>query len=563
MTSATFEAPNKGPWDLDTTHAPRPVTPFVADGMVAGMPRGFASGTARYGLLLDYLQPAVVNGWLYMQPRSYLAPPDAQGPPPPPVLWLLTRLHPKMRKRIATSARAFEDRRWREDLARWDRDDRPAAVQTHQAIAAVDVAKLTDDELVAHLRRVRDYVEKMFELHHKYTAPAVAATGDFLAAAREWTGADSGEILELLGGSSPISRGFAADELEAAGSAINNSETAQALLDERLDPDSLLDRLVADPVAGPAIQAYLDAVRYRSLGYDVGDRTAGELPSQLVATLRSAARGGVRPADPPDPTALRARVPASHRADFDARLAEARFANRLRDERGAYSDGWAVGLARRAILETGQRLKARGLLVDPEHAVDLKLDEMVSMLTGGVGPTAAEAETRFAARTTAHVSDAPPFLNAMPSPPPPIRLLPPQARRAALAVDAAMTGVFGASTAESTASVVRGLAVNAGLYQGTARLVDNPDQFDRIQQGDVLVTRSTSPYFNVVLPLLGAIVTDRGGQLSHAAIVAREFGIPAVVGTRDATSIIPDGATVEVDGSAGEVRLISTKVPVG
>ena len=67
----------------------------------------------------------------------------------------------------------------------------------------------------------------------------------------------------------------------------------------------------------------------------------------------------------------------------------------------------------------------------------------------------------------------------------------------------------------------------------------------------------------VVLPLLGAIVTDRGGQLSHAAIVAREFGIPAVVGTRDATSTIPDGATVQVDGSAGEVRVVSTKVPVG
>ena len=101
------------------------------------------------------------------------------------------------------------------------------------------------------------------------------------------------------------------------------------------------------------------------------------------------------------------------------------------------------------------------------------------------------------------------------------------------------------------------------MYEGIARLVDSPADFARIRQGDVLVTRSTSPYFNVVLPLLGAIVTDRGGQLSHAAIVAREFGIPAVVGTRDATSTIPDGATVQVDGSAGEVRVVSTKVPVG
>ena len=220
MTGATFDAPGKGPWELDPTHFPRPATRFVADAMVAGMPRGFSFGTARFGLLLDYLQPGVVNGWVYLQPRAYLAPAGAKGPPPAPVLWLLTRLHPKMRDRIATSVSAFEDRRWREDLARWDEIDRPAAVQAHRAIAAVDVADLTDAELATHLRRVRDHIEQMIELHHKYTAPATVATGDFLAGTQEWTGASAGEILALLGGSSPISRGFAADELDAAGDAI-------------------------------------------------------------------------------------------------------------------------------------------------------------------------------------------------------------------------------------------------------------------------------------------------------------------------------------------------------
>jgi pyruvate,water dikinase len=73
----------------------------------------------------------------------------------------------------------------------------------------------------------------------------------------------------------------------------------------------------------------------------------------------------------------------------------------------------------------------------------------------------------------------------------------------------------------------------------------------------VLVTRATSPYFNVVLPMLGAIVTDRGGALSHAAIVAREYGIPGVVGTREATSTIPDGARVRVDGTNGEVTILA------
>jgi phosphoenolpyruvate synthase/pyruvate phosphate dikinase len=77
----------------------------------------------------------------------------------------------------------------------------------------------------------------------------------------------------------------------------------------------------------------------------------------------------------------------------------------------------------------------------------------------------------------------------------------------------------------------------------------------RVQEGDVLVTVATSPAFNVVLPLVGAIVTDRGGMLSHAAIVAREYGVPAVVGSGDATRRIPDGARVRVDGDAGEVAV--------
>src|SRR5512138_153612 len=81
-------------------------------------------------------------------------------------------------------------------------------------------------------------------------------------------------------------------------------------------------------------------------------------------------------------------------------------------------------------------------------------------------------------------------------------------------------------------------------------------EFDRIVEGDVLVTESTSEAFNILLPLLGGIVTDAGGLLSHAAIVSREYGIPGVVGTREGTELIPDGARVRVDGDAGEVAVL-------
>jgi pyruvate,water dikinase len=104
--------------------------------------------------------------------------------------------------------------------------------------------------------------------------------------------------------------------------------------------------------------------------------------------------------------------------------------------------------------------------------------------------------------------------------------------------------------------MLRGLAASHGVYEGPARLIAGPTQFGRIVKGDVLVTQSTTEAFNILLPLLGAIVTDAGGLLSHSAIVAREYGIPGVVGTREATDRIQDGARVRVDGNKGEVTVL-------
>lgn len=525
--------------------------------MLDGFSRGFAEGTARYGLLLDHLRPAFVNGFTYMQPAAFGAPKGAMGPPPKPVLWLLTRLHPKIRARIAQSARAFAERQWRADLQQWDEVDKPAAILKHRAIQAVEVSVLSDAELADHLDRCLDHGAQMIYQHHKYTATAIVVAGDLLAGAMEWTGASAGEVLGALKGTSHISQGFAADELDIAGKAISASDTARTLLGRSGSPEAVLAELCADPGAGTAVSAYLDAVRFRSVGYDTGDANAGEMPAMLLGTLRAVIGGSSANADAIDRLAqLRAKVPAEHLGEFDDRLAEARLVNRIRDERGAYSDGWATGLARRGLLEAGRRLHAQGKLAAPDHAVDLDAAEYRAMLLGDGGPGADEIAERVSWRTTHTIDDAPPFLRALPAPPPPVDVLPRAARRAGRAVDASLVHLFGVPDTPNTEVVLHGLAVNTGSYEGTARVVHGSEDLGRIQQGDVLISRMTSPYFNVVLPLLGAIVTDRGGQLSHAAIVAREYGIPGIVGTREATAKIADGARVRVDGSTGEVRIL-------
>ncbi|MFL5839108.1 MAG: PEP-utilizing enzyme [Thermoleophilaceae bacterium] len=89
-----------------------------------------------------------------------------------------------------------------------------------------------------------------------------------------------------------------------------------------------------------------------------------------------------------------------------------------------------------------------------------------------------------------------------------------------------------------------------------ARVVSGPADFERVSGGEILVCATTTPAWTPLFPSLAALVTDTGGILCHAAVVAREYGLPAVVGAEVATRVIPDGALVSVNGATGEVRVM-------
>ena len=246
-----------------------------------------------------------------------------------------------------------------------------------------------------------------------------------------------------------------------------------------------------------------------------------------------------------------------HRAAFDELLEEAKLTYRLRDERGTYADLWAIGIMRRAILAAGQRLAAQGVIDEPSHLVEADYQELRALVGSGTGVSGDELAGRARYRLEARYTDAPPIIGGEPGEPLPAEWLPPAAARLERALGAVVQEIFVAPQPQTEARKVRGLGVSPGAYEGTARVIRGTSEFGRIEPGDVLVTNSTTTAFNIVLPLLGAIVTDRGGLLSHAAIVAREYGIPGVVGCTDATRVLPDGALVRVDGSLGEVEVVS------
>ncbi|HLL54396.1 MAG TPA: PEP-utilizing enzyme [Myxococcaceae bacterium] len=557
-----FEPPGPGSWALETTHFHCPMTRFCTELFPTAFAKGFAEGTARYGMLLDHLRVVPIHGFLYAQAIVVGAPEGATGTPPRLLFQVLTRLHPTIRRRLRTSEEAFERKLWREDLRRWDEEVKPAAIRAHRVLQAVDPAALSVPELAKHLSACRAHLHEMMRVHHSFNMATGIPVGDFLVHAQEWTGKSVGELARLFKGSSPLSAPWATAEQQALLGALRESTEARELLASRAGARHILDGLLALPgEAGARMRAHLDTIGFRSLGYDLSEPFHLEVPEVLVRGIRAAVGAESLAGSGPDvqhERQVREAVPAPHRQRFEELLAEARLIYRLRDERATYSDGWATGLARRAVLAAGARLREQGKLPEAELAIDAGCDELVGLLQGNHPPLAEELSRRARWRKTATAADVPPWLGAPPGEPPPAEWLPARGRRMARATMAVMRGISEtASPNPEPGASVRGLPVSPGIYEGIARIVNENGDLTRIEKGDVLVARTTSPYFNVVLPLLGAIVTDRGGQLCHAAIITREYGIPGIVGTREATKVVRDGARVRVDGTTGELKVLS------
>jgi pyruvate,water dikinase len=517
---------------------PRPMTRYFQETHPPALKKGTNDFARFYGLLIDGLEMGYVNGFGY---RQVLPVPESEIP-----------------DRFQRAEQVFAKKLWREQLRDWDENCKPSSIATHRELQAVVPDALSDAELVAYLQRCRDHHSAMIAQHMRFTAGALLPTGDFLAHVGDWTGLPPSELLGLMRGSADVSAG-GSGEMQRLKRVFAEDAAAREILASGDDPTQALASLRSlGGEAGTAISDYLDLVGNRLIdGFDIAEPTALELPDALVRAMRIVVSGEAKaPSDDVHTAEIRSKVPAAHRTEFDQLLGEARLTYRLRDERGVYSDIWASGIMRRAALAAGRRVAKGGRIATPHHMFDASLDEMCALVTGADGPSADELTRRARYRTTYTAKDAPPFLGPPEPPPPDLAALPPCAARVMRAIFIALGHLFSSSQIQHEEKVLHGLAASKGVYEGPARRVSSPSQFGRIAKGDVLVTESTTEAFNILLPLLGGIVTDAGGLLSHAAIVAREYGIPGVVGTREATERIADGVFVRVDGDAGEVTML-------
>lgn len=285
-------------------------------------------------------------------------------------------------------------------------------------------------------------------------------------------------------------------------------------------------------------------------GFESPPDPARHAVASLDWALAPPAHGGTATRSAQDHGRLVAVRQAAEKAAFDALaerpgrlrefrrlLTEAQHLVPVREEHvGALTLAWPV--MRRAVLRIGEALVTRSAIVEPDDVFFLSRAEALAALAG----SGSAAPVDVAGRRSRLAEQA--------------RLVPPlligRVNRAMKSMWDGYPGIFGAVRSET--ALVSGTPASPGRATGLVRVIRGPHQFDELQLGEILVAPLTAPAWTPLFTRAAAVVTDIGSPAAHASIIAREYGIPAVVGCGDATARLRTGMRVLVDGSTGNVE---------
>ena len=517
-------------WEWDDMHVPFALAPLAGDYFeVIGA--GFAYRYERLELPIDVLT-RVWNGYAYFAVRSGMPedPEDRDGDPSIPA-----------RRAIVPIAGTY----WRDRAL-------PELRELYSWINGVAVETLPTDELAeawsgAWQRTARAWRINFFAITGPYQV--LNDLADLYESATP--GASPGEALRLIQGGNEelqeVERGIE----QLARVAFDRPSVGDWL---RRTDDPTLDDLRALP-NGDELAAEMDAFlkRHGHLGSGFDDLTLPSwrdepslLLTEIAKRLRRPATSGVAEARSQRlreeaevlATAARARIAGDpdQLRKFEETLGFARDIGPITEGHNYWIDRMVHATLRRFARRAGARLAALGVMALPDDIFYLRRDEVPALLRSPSDQRARVADRRdLHARQRASV--------------------PP--RHLGKAPESGPSGRFDGERLVSAApDRLLGTGASAGHARGTARVTLSPADFARVQPGDIIVCPSSNPSWVPLFAIAGGLITNTGGVLSHAAVVAREFGLPAVVGTGDATQRIADGRTVELDGSSGEVRLL-------
>ncbi|MEX2446014.1 MAG: PEP/pyruvate-binding domain-containing protein [Dehalococcoidia bacterium] len=540
-------------WEKDLAHFPEAVSAFGGDLVARTTDEVMADTATHFGLLIDGFETRVVGGEVYSRP---VASGGGGKAPPAIVVGVMARLLPALRREMSAAGRIVEGGLLEGYPRRWEDEWRPQLTAAIDRLMDVDLAGLDDIDLAAHGDELERFYAEGVRIHFRLMVPYFVALWEWTVAAEELLGWDVAQAMAALAGDSPASARGGRD-LAALRLSVDATIGAREALEAR--PGSPVEALRAiDGDLADEMTAWIRRHGWRTANYDPGSLTLSERPGLLTRLLLSDPAQESASADGNVLGQARAALSVPDRARVDATLVFARLCYPQREDNIVLTDSLPSGLLRRWLLDAAQRLLIGGRIERVDDAPFLLIDEIRDALRGGEADLHSLVARRRGEWAWARLHPGPDRLGSSGGAPPDISRLPAAGRRINSALLWAMghefpAGPLGDATGGSAFS---GAAGSPGRYRGPVRIVRGEADFVRLQPGDVLVCPVTTPAWAVLFPLAGALVTDGGGVLSHAAIVAREHGIPAVLGTGRATRDLADGTIVEVDGTAGTVSIV-------
>ena len=515
-------------WERDDMHMPFAVSPLSADYiriLFDGMPYGREKVQNPWRWHVRFL-----NGYVYMAARESWPVPDEAA--------AIKVIEEHQRALIPTAAAYWRDRAIPElhGVRDWFR----AA-----DIAAADLATLADLWAEAWQRAERAWQIHFFAIR----APYQVANDLADLYERVVPDASPGQALRLIQGR--------ASELQEVDRAIDGLvELVEADADLRaafIDGPPSIDALAALRGGGAflsALDAFLAAHGHLGGSFDDlafpswsedPDIVLGDISRRLAAAGPSSDERRAALLEEAEAMADDVRARLADLPDelerFEWLLDHARKVGPLTEIHNYWIDRMVQSLVRTFAIRVGARLVGAGVVDDPDDVLYLTRAEVGDLLR----EPASRQETIVARRMTHERQKA---------------IIPPRHVGRPPEAPSEPDRFDGARFAPSDDGTLRGTGASGGTYRGTARVVLGPADFGKVRLGDVIVAPSSNPSWLPLFSIAGGLLTNTGGVACHAAVVAREFGLPAVVGLGDATTRIPDGATVELEGTTGYVRIL-------
>lgn len=399
----------------------------------------------------------------------------------------------------------------------------------------------TREEALEGLQWLTELNERFWTLHMQIVMPVFMAQewyeGVFLQAFPDRSATDAHTLLVAA------SNQFV--ETDRALAALAESIRERPTLRQALEDPDPMARLLELPEAADFLgdlQSAMDQYGWRvGVGHDFYQPTWHEDPRLALATVRQ-----FLSADVPfeerwqsivsDQQAMLAAaldaLAGEHRMRFKEAFDVAWAARPIDEDHHFYIDAMLPAKSRPLLMKIGALLQAEGRLTSAEQIFFLYRDELEALLAGRLRVEPGLLESRKGQYQQYYNETPPPTLGT------PMKSSP-------------------APTTTNESPGLKGVSASAGVFEGRARIIASADDFSRLNPGEVLIARTTTPSWSGLFAIAGAVVTNSGGILSHAATVAREYRVPCVVAVPEATEHIHDGDFVRVDGGLGMVTILN------